>query len=178
MEPGLGESELIYTLLNSATNLGAMIGGFLAGFLVRCIPYWYLWLFTLLSHIVGSILYSIGDRSWIILIARLLIGHYAGASLTLSLSYVSTSTETYVKFKSDVNMNNKNHTNKDEVVQLRSIVFAIVSLAFTAGFMIGPGKFIFSVCGFDYTHTCTFHRNGCCVCPVQNRQSIPVHRMV
>ncbi len=167
IEPGLGESELIYTLLNSAVNLGAMIGGLSAGFLVRCVPYWYLWLLTLISHIFGNILYSTGNQAWIIMIARLLVGCFTGASLTLSVSYVSTSSDTYIKVKSGVNKIN----NKD-VAQLRSVLLSILSFAFTAGSIIGPGKVIAIENGRSYriyimhNYTFSLYRNGCFICSI------------
>ncbi len=112
---------------------------------MRCVPYWYLWLFTLTSHIFGNILYSTGNQAWVIMIARLLVGCFTGASLTLSVSYVSTSSETYIKAKSGVN-----EINIKDVAHLRSVMLSIVSVAFAAGFVIGPGKVVVIENGRSY----------------------------
>ena len=136
IEPGLGESELFYSFLISALNVGGAIGGIASGSLVRFVPYWYLFLTALISHTVAFVIYCLSYQGWLMLISRILSGYFDGAIITLAFSYCTSSSEDYVKLRKDLGKK----TNKKSSVELRNLLYGIVSFGYTFGIIISAGK--------------------------------------
>ncbi|XP_064385763.1 uncharacterized protein LOC135334489 [Halichondria panicea] len=130
IEPGLGESELFYSLLISATNVGAIIGGLVCGFLVGIVPYWYLWAVSLVAHTISYVMYCVVHQGWLMMISRLLAGYFAGATLTLGFSYFTDTSVLYVEKLTGA---------KTESERVRNYLFATFSFSMNLGFLLGPG---------------------------------------
>ena len=144
IEPGLGESELFYSLLISATNVGTIIGGLVCGFLVRIVPYWYLWAVSLVAHTISYVMYCVVHQGWLMMISRLLAGYFAGAILTLGFSYFTDTSVLYVEELTGA---------KTESERVRNYLFATFSFSMNLGFLLGPGK-RFVLAGFKVHNVC------------------------
>ena len=135
MEPGLGESEVFYSLLFSGFNLGFMTGGITAGLFLKCIPQWYLWLATLLSHTFGYLIYSLANQGWLLMISRSLSGCFEGSQFTLAFSYLSSSSLVYT----DALKKNGEKVDEKSEFRLRNVLFAVNSVALSIGYILGTG---------------------------------------
>ncbi|XP_064390131.1 uncharacterized protein LOC135338046 isoform X2 [Halichondria panicea] len=135
MEPGLGESELFYSLLISGFNLGSVIGGIANGLLSKCVPQWYLWMVMLLAHTSGYLIYALASNGWLIMLSKILSGYFLGADLTLGFSYLSVTSVQYIEVQKErgVKVGDKS------AFKLRNTLFAINGIAFSIGYFIGPG---------------------------------------
>ena len=126
-------------MLLSATNFGAVIGGITSGFLVRSVPYWYLWASALVFHTVAFIIHCLSYQGWLIMISRLLAGYFVGAITTLSFAYFTMSSEAYVKVKKDLG-------EEKASFRVRNYLFSTISIGFSAGLIIASGKCRLSLC--------------------------------
>ena len=124
-------------MLISATNFGTLIGGFATGFLVRSVPYWYLFLVTLVSHTISYVLYSLSYQGWLMMISRLLSGVSVGAIITLTFGYCTTSSQAYIEVKKDLGK----PTDDKSSFRLRNYLFSALSFGQGVGFVIAAGKF-------------------------------------
>ena len=148
IEPGLGESELFYSLLISGTNVGTIIGGLVCGFLMRIVPYWYLWAVSLVAHTISYVMYCVVHQGWLMMISRLLAGYFAGATLTLGFSYFTDTSVLYVE-----ELNRMRTGAKTESERVRNYLFATFSVSMNLGFILGPGK-RFVLAGFKIHNFC------------------------
>ena len=136
IEPGLGETELFYSILVSATNVGAMIGGIVSGFFSRSIPYWYLWAIALIFNTLAFIVHCLSYQGWLIMISRLLSGYFVGAIITLSFSYYTMSSEAYIKVKKELGK----AADEKASFRLRNYLFSTMGIGYSVGFIIGSSK--------------------------------------
>ena len=136
MEPGLGESELFYSLLVSGFNLGSVIGGIANGLLSKCVPQWYLWMFMLLAHTSGYIIYALASDGWLIMLSKIMSGYFLGADLTLGFSYLSVTSVQYIKVQEERGIK----VDEKSAFKLRNTLFAMNGIAFSIGYFIGPGN--------------------------------------
>ena len=97
VEAGLGESKFFYSIVVATIGIGALIGSFSMGILVKYLPYWYLFSFSLFSLVLGSVLYAVSNVGWLLMVGEFFIGLFKGAHLTLSYSYASESSVEYVE---------------------------------------------------------------------------------
>ena len=125
-------------MLISTTNLGTLVGGIAYGFLVRSVPYWHLFLVTLVSHTFGYVLYSLSYQGWLMMISRFLSGFSIGAIITLTFGYCTTSSQAYIEVKNDLGK----QTDDKSSFQLRNYLFSALSFGQGAGFLIAAGKFL------------------------------------
>ena len=133
MESGLGQTESFYSLVISLFNIGALVGAMVCGFLVKCIPYWHLILFSLFTHTMGYILYAITYIGWLIMISKFLSGFFIGAELTLALSYFAESSIEYDRLRSKMGCKVESSSN------LRNMLFALHNIGINIGYIFGPG---------------------------------------
>ena len=133
MESGLGQTESFYSLVISIFNIGALVGAILCGFLVKCVPYWHLILFSLFTHTVGYILYAITYIGWLIIVSKFLSGFFIGAELTLALSYFAASSLEYEKLRSEMGQKVESGS------PLRNMLFALHNIGINIGYIFGPG---------------------------------------
>ena len=114
--------------------MGALIGGFGTGCLVKFIPYWYLILVSLVLHIIGYILYAISDEGWLIMTSKLLSGYFIGAELTLALSYFA---ESSIDYQAAMKKLGKPVESSEAV---RNNLFALHNIGVNIGYFLGPGN--------------------------------------
>ena len=126
-------------MLIAATNFGGLIGGLGSGFLVRSVPYWYLFLITLVCHRVGFVLYCLSHHGWLMMISRLISGYFIGSIITLTFSYCTVSSEPYAKVKNDLG----EQTDENLTFRIRNYLFSAKSFGHGAGVIIAAGKFSF-----------------------------------
>ena len=137
MEPGLGESELFYSLLISGFNLGSVIGGIANGLLSKCVPQWYLWMFMLLAHTSGYIIYALASNGWLIMLSKIMSGYFLGAVLNLGFSYLSVTSVQYIKLQEERGI----EVDEKSAFKLRNTLFAMNGIALSIGYFIGPGNY-------------------------------------
>ena len=114
--------------------MGALIGGFGTGCLVKFIPYWYLILVSLVLHTVGYILYAISNEGWLIMTSKLLSGFFIGAELTLALSYFA---ESSIDYQAAMKELGKSVESSESV---RNNLFALHNIGVNIGYFLGPGN--------------------------------------
>jgi len=114
---------------------GAAIGGIISGFLTRSIPYWYLWMISLVSHTVGYVIYCVAYQGWLIMVSRLMSGYFVGAVITLAFNYNTSSSETYTEIKRELGM----EVGEKDAYRLRNQLYAFVSIGYSIGLVIGSG---------------------------------------
>ena len=119
-------------------NLGSLTGAILTGFLLLCIPYWYLILLGLILHTTGYILYAVTYVGWVIIISKFISGYFLGAQITLALSYASKSSLEYVEVQREMGKKSDEST----AVRVRNYIFTLQSIGISLGFLLGPGKCI------------------------------------
>ena len=107
----------------------------LSGLLVRCIPYWYLFMSSLLTHIVGFLLYAFTYEGWLLIISKFLSGYFLGAHFTLSLSYASESSVEYV----DLMRRRKKKVDDGTTERVKGYLFSLVTIGECLGCFFGPG---------------------------------------
>jgi len=72
--PGLGGSEFFYSWVVTAYSIGEVTFGFVYAYLFNAVPYTYIFLSLIMSYILGSLLYAVASRGWMIWVARFLVG--------------------------------------------------------------------------------------------------------
>lgn len=135
-EFGLGQSESFYSWLLATYNIGAGVGAVSSGFLVRCFPYWYLYMFSLLTHIVGYTICAITYEDWLLMISMFLSGYFIGAEMTLAYSYASESSVEYVELM----RKRKKKVEEGTGLRVKSYLFSLQSVGYLCGNFLGPGK--------------------------------------
>ena len=142
MEPGLGESEFFYSALMAIFNGTAIITAFLVGIFVRCVPYWYQYLFFTAALVFGSVLYATAYQGSTLLVSMAIIGLYLGAESTLSSNYAIKLSGEYVeslkKRGDDIDFEKRR-------VTIRNYLYTAHTLGNSVGFIIGTGIFFFSL---------------------------------
>ena len=133
VEAGLGDSEFLYTMVVAAFNVGALVSSLLMGILVKCVPYWYLFVSSLCLFVLGSLLYALAHSTWMLMVAQFLVGHFLGSNIALSYSYASKSSVEYVHLK-------EGRFNEEKSAKIRDLLFAVEGVGGGVGFFIGPGE--------------------------------------
>ena len=134
IEPGLGESESLFSLAITCGFIGAFIGSLAAGFLARLIPYWHLNLSSLVSLTVGWSIYAVAVRGWMLLLARFLIGVFIGMHFVLTYAYFGESFEDYVAAQKELD----NYGERQAA--MKDILFALHGIALYIGYIIAFGE--------------------------------------
>lgn len=137
VEAGLGESELFYSLIIAFMYVGSVAGGFSAAFLVKFIPYWYLFIFFISFHVLGFILYATATQGLMLILAMTLIGLFNGGEVTLVFNYATDASSVYVETLKE--KGKRFECDKTKAVQIRNYLYAIHSFGYSVGFGIGSG---------------------------------------
>ena len=133
LEPGLGESEEFYSWALASLNVGAVIGAFSSGILVKALPYWYLFLISLILHTVGYVIYAFATSGWHVMLSKLLSGLFIGTELTLGLIYIS---ESNADYKATLKRLGEDDRKANHV---KHRLFALHTAGFIIGDVIGTG---------------------------------------
>ncbi len=143
VEPGLGKSELFYSFVIGSLQFSSIIGGFLSAILIKWVPYWYQFIFFLCTHILGFVLYGIATQGWVLLPAMLLVGFYLGAEVTLGFNYATNMSVMYVELLKDSGETfDCDNTVKTKAVEVCNFLYALHTVGYGIGFVIGTGKSI------------------------------------
>ena len=95
VEPGLEQSEAIYSLTYVALFVGHTLSAVAGGLLFYLIPTWYL--FPTLCHILGYLLYALATSRWMMILARGLAGMQQGSAVSIVFSYFAVSFNSYME---------------------------------------------------------------------------------
>ncbi len=158
IEPGLGQTEAFYSWVITLFNVGALIGGFGTGCLVKFIPYWYLILVSLVLHTVGYIAYAVSTEGWLIMTSKLLSGFFIGAELTLALSYFA---ETSIDYQAAMKELGKPVESSEAV---RNNLFALHNIGVNIGYFLGPGNSALNLNILHLGHNLHLTSIRCCCC--------------
>ena len=79
---------MFYAWMITVYSLGEVILAPISGYATRWIPYWYILFLGIAIHTIGYVLYSVAETLWIMILARLLTGAYAGIIETISFAYI------------------------------------------------------------------------------------------
>ena len=137
VEPGLGESELFYSFVVTCLHIGSIIGGLVSAILLKYIPYWYLFLSFITSHILGCVLYGTATQGWVLIIAMFLVGLYLGAEVTLVFNYATDMSVEYVELLKE--KGEKFECEKSKAVKIRNYLYASHSVGYGIGFIVATG---------------------------------------
>ena len=77
--------------------LGHVLAALLGGYLSNKVPMWYLFMGTIVLHIVGYSLYALSITGWMMLVSRVLAGISMGAAISVSFAYLGFSTVKYAE---------------------------------------------------------------------------------
>ena len=133
-EPGLGGSEYLYAWSISVNNIGGFLGALLGVLFSNFIPYWYGFLFSLLCHITGFLLYGLAQYGWMILLSRLLAGIFTGLQRALAFSYFSVSYEHYVTTIESAGMKESK-----SFCRVKDVLFSLYTVSTSIGLLVGAG---------------------------------------
>ena len=148
--------------------MGALIGGFGTGCLVKFIPYWYLVLVSLVLHTVGYVIYAVTNEGWLIMTSKLLSGFFIGAELTLSLSYFAESSIDYQAAMKELGK----PVESSEAV--RNNLFALHNVGVNIGYFLGPGNndrslhILAPQLYYKLNSIIMYLRCSCCFCTISN----------
>lgn len=131
--PGLGQSEVFYSWVLILFHAGATTGALLAALLVRVIPYWYLLLFSLITHTVSYILYGMATSGWLIAFSKLLSGLFIGMEKTVTFAYFGESYNDYLAVLEELGRSESKRT------RMKDRLFALHSIGVNVGYLVGPG---------------------------------------
>ena len=137
--PGLGGSEMFYAWMITVYSLGEVILAPISGYATRWIPYWYILLAGIVLHIIGYVFYSVAQLLWMMIIARLLTGAYAGIIETVSYAYIG---ERTVEYEGASARQQKLLLGKKKIepTRIKEKAYALLTLSITVSYLAGPGK--------------------------------------
>ena len=144
MEPGLGESEVFYSSVIAVFNIGAALGAFSSGVLIKFIPYWHVILSSLILHTLGYVLYATATSGWVVMLSKLMSGTFNGTQMTLSLAYISQSIAVY-----DEALKQLVEEDDKKAARIKHRLFAFLSFAYSFGALLGTGMYI-ELCVMSY----------------------------
>ncbi len=140
VEAGLGESELFYSLVIASLFAGSIVRAFLAGFLVKCVPYWYLLNCFICADIFGFLLYGIASQGWMMIVAMILVGLFTGGELTLAFNYTTEMNFMYVSVFKD--RGETYDCDKTKNIHFRNYLYVIHSFGTCTGYVIATGQYM------------------------------------
>ncbi len=140
MVAGLGESEFFYSFTIASLYIGSITGGFLVAFLIKFMPYWYLFIFFISAHILGFVLYGVASQGWMLILAMALVGVFTGSETILVFNYATDMSFMYVSaFKERGEVYN---CDRMKAIEFRNYLYAFHSLGYSVGFIFATGQYI------------------------------------
>ena len=131
---------MFYAWMITVYSLGEVLFAPISGYATRLIPYWYILFAGIVLHIIGYIFYSVAEVLWVMVVARLLTGAYAGIIETISYSYIGERAPEYESASARhqrVSLNKK----KFESTRIKEKAYALLTLSITLSYLSGPGKY-------------------------------------
>ena len=135
IEPELGLPERFYHVAVSSFFIGEFLGALIGGILSSIIPFWYSAMGALLFHTVGFVIYATAVNGWMVIVARILTGFFAGLQVVTILTYFGVSYQHYL----DVIGTEERKKEEASTTRVKDQLFAIYMLVGNAGILFGPG---------------------------------------
>ena len=126
------QSEVYYSLTYSMFYLGHVLTALIAGYLSNKIPMWYLFMGTIVLHIMGYVLYALSTTGWMMMISRILAGISMGAAIAVSFAYLGFSTERYAD-----NLRILGEYDARKVAQVKGYVYSLFNVGTGVGYIVG-----------------------------------------
>jgi MFS family permease len=130
---------MFYAWMITVYSLGEVILAPISGYATRWIPYWYILLAGIVLHIVGYVFYSVAQFLWVMIIARLLTGAYAGIIETIGYAYIG---ERAVEYEGASARQQRLLLGKKKIesTRIKEKAYALLTLSITVSYLAGPGK--------------------------------------
>ena len=135
IESNLGLSERFYHVVVSSFFIGEFLGASIGGVLSSIIPFWYSAMGALLFHTVGFLIYATAVNGWMVIVARILTGFFAGLQVVTILTYFGVSYQHYL----DVIGTEERKKEEASTTRVKDQLFAIYMLVGNVGTLFGPG---------------------------------------
>lgn len=116
--------------------LGHVLMALLGGYLSNKIPMWYLFVGTIVLHIIGYSLYALSVTGWMMMVSRILAGISMGAAISVSFSYLGFSTLKYAE-----NLRTLDEYDAKKFAQAKGFVYSLFNVGTGAGYIVGAGMF-------------------------------------
>ena len=97
--PGLGESEVIYSIAVAMYSVGELVGSLSSASLSLSVGHSVLFFSGVVLQTFAFLFYGLSNAGWMVIVARLLLGLHGGLILALPPSYFSVSVEEYIVLK-------------------------------------------------------------------------------
>ena len=134
MEPGLEQTETLYSLTYVVLFVSHAIAAVATGLLFNHIPTWYLLLVSTLCHILGYLLYALATSGWMMILARALAGLQTGSVDSLVFAYYSVSFEKYTE-----NLKTLDRFEETTAKKVKGYLFSSACIAYAIGYGLGVG---------------------------------------
>ncbi len=136
--PGLGESESYYSWQFVAYNVGTLSAAIVFALSERLmIPYWYLLLGNLLTHVIGFLIRAISYQPGLIVLSSYLAGVFPGGHYAITFTYIAKSVVEYEKLLK--------LQSGDKAIgrgaSIRNQLFSLYVVISSLGTIIGNGKY-------------------------------------
>lgn len=130
---------MFYAWMITVYSLGEVILAPVSGYATRWIPYWYILLAGIGVHIIGYVLYSVTQTFWMMVLARLLTGAYAGVIETIGYAYIG---ERAVEYESAIARKKMLSGKKlSKATRIKEKAYALLTLSVTLSYLAGPGEY-------------------------------------
>ena len=117
----------------ASLHIGSVIGAVSNAVLSKFLPYWYLFLSSLVVFILGFVLYALATTGWLVVLANLLSGISSGIRMSLTLAYISESNVVYRVTLKELG------EDSEKATRVKHRLFAIDTVGYTIGQILGPG---------------------------------------
>ena len=130
---------MFYAWMITVYSLGEVILAPISGYATRWCPYWYILVIGIVIHTIGYVFYSLATNLWVMFLARLLTGAYAGIIETVSYAYIGERANEYeiaVAKRQKLTSGKKNK----KATRIKEKAYALLTLSITLSYLAGPGK--------------------------------------
>ena len=108
----------------------------LSGYLSNRIPMWYLFMGTIVLHIMGYSLYALSINGWMMLVSRILAGVSMGAAISVSFAYFGFSTVKYGE-----NLRILGEYDAKTFAKVKGFVYSLFNIGTGFGYIVGACRF-------------------------------------
>ena len=132
---------MFYAWMITVYSLGEVILAPISGYATRWVPYWYILLAGIIVHIIGYVFYSVAQTLWVMIVARVLTGAYAGIIETISYAYIG---ERAVEYEGASARQQRVLLGKKKIesTRIKEKAYALLTLSITISYLAGPGKYL------------------------------------
>jgi MFS family permease len=120
--------------------LGHVLMALLGGYLSNKVPMWYLFMGTIVLHIMGYSLYALSVNGSVMMVSRILAGISMGAAISVSFAYLGFSTVQYAE-----NLRTLGEYDSKKFARAKGFVYSLFNVGTGAGYIVGACRFLHSV---------------------------------